>query len=340
MTGTFHRLINFPGLVGIGLLLLTVTASPFASAGWQRDAQSIMGTSISAEVWHQDDGVARDAVAVVMQEMRRIDRLMSTWKPDTEISQVNVAAAAGEVSVSAELLALVQRSLEFSRLTEGAFDITYASAGYLYDYRNGKRPTEAELGAALPAIDYRHVVVNAAGSTLRFKRAGVKIDLGGIAKGHAIDRALALLRAAGIKHALVAAGGDTGLLGDRRGRPWFVGVRDPRNRDRIIAELPLADEAISTSGDYERYFEEDGVRYHHILNPGTGKSAGEVRSVTIIGPDATTTDALSTSVFVMGVKRGLRLIDSLSGIEAAIVDADGKLHYSAGLRRATGAKVE
>ncbi|MGI9303870.1 MAG: FAD:protein FMN transferase [Gammaproteobacteria bacterium] len=309
-----------------------VAFASIAIADWQHDEQAIMGTSVSAEVWHQDDEIAVAAVCAVMAEMRRIDRLMSSYDAASELSRINRDAAARPIAVSGELISLIERALAFSQLTGGAFDVTYASAGYLYDYRAKVRPGEAALESALAGIDYRLVRVHAAELAISFDRDGVRIDLGGIAKGHAVDRALHILRDRGIAHAMVSVGGDTGLLGDRRGRPWVVGVRDPRDKDRLVAKLALANESISTSGDYERYFEEDGVRYHHILNPGTGDSAREVRSVTVLGPDVTTTDALSTSVFVMGVALGLELIESLPAIEAVIVDKDGKLHYSSGLR--------
>jgi thiamine biosynthesis lipoprotein len=262
--------------------------------------------------------------------MHRIDRLMSTYKEDSEISLVNRNAAENQVRVSAELLNLLARGLEMSRLTHGAFDITYASVGQMYDFRAGIRPDEEKIAATLPAIDYRLVELNLTNQTVFFTRQGVRIDLGGIAKGYAVERGVGILRMQGIEHGLVSAGGDSRILGDRRGAPWIVGVRDPRNSDRVIARLPLVDEAISTSGDYERFFEEDDVRYHHIISPATGHSASEVRSVTIIGPDATMTDGLSTSVFVMGVEDGLRLIDTLDDYEAVIVDNEGHLHQSGG----------
>ncbi len=167
--------------------------------------------------------------------------------------------------------------------------------------------------------------------TIRFLKPGMRIDLGGIAKGWAVDRGVEILRRLGIEHAMVNAGGDTRLLGDRRGKPWVVGIRDPRRDGVVVARIPLQDEAISTSGDYERYFEEDGVRYHHILVPGTGKSPDAVRSVTIIGPTATRTDGLSKTVFILGVERGLEFVRRLGDVEAVIVDKDGRVFYSDGL---------
>jgi thiamine biosynthesis lipoprotein len=182
------------------------------------------------------------------------------------------------------------------------------------------------------AIDYRHVEIDAANSRVRYQRPEVYVDLGGIAKGYAVDRAIDILRAAGIQHAAISAGGDSRILGDRMGQPWTIGVRDPRNKDGVATLLPLYDTAISTSGDYERYFEEDGVRYHHIIDPTTGRSAGKCWSVTILGPTATITEGLSKSVFVLGAERGIALIDSLPDVDAIVIDAEGRMHYSKNLR--------
>lgn len=295
---------------------------------WFSDSQPIMGTNIHVEFWHEDPAAARDALAAVIDEMHRIDELMSPFRESSELSAINRGAGAGPVAVSAELLALLERSAEVSRMTDGAFDITYASAGRFYDYRKGVRPDEAQLTAAVQAIDYRYVQIDREAGTVRFAHPEVYVDLGGIAKGHAVDRGIELLRARGIDQAMIAAGGDSRIIGDRRGQPWTVGVQDPRKPGTMAVLLPLEDTAVSTSGDYERFFERDGVRYHHIIDPTTGDSAREVRSVTILGPEATLTDALSTSVFVLGVRAGLTLIDSLDGIDAIIIDGDGRLHYS------------
>jgi thiamine biosynthesis lipoprotein len=159
----------------------------------------------------------------------------------------------------------------------------------------------------------------------------MRIDLGGIAKGWAVDRGIEIVRKMGIEHAMINVGGDTALLGDRLGKPWMVGIRDPRIAGAVVARIPLQDEAISTSGDYERYFEEDGQRYHHILVPGTGKSPDAVRSVTVIGANATRTDGLTKTVFILGVERGMEFIRKLGDVEAVIVDRDGQIFYSAGL---------
>ena len=189
----------------------------------------------------------------------------------------------------------------------------------MYDYPEHVRPSEAQIAAALPESNYRHVHLDAVAQTVFFDHAGVRIDFGGIGKGYAVDRGIAVLQGLGVTRAMVNAGGDSRIIGDRFGKPWLIGIRDPDDRNRTILKIPLTDTAFSTSGDYERFFDEGGVRYHHILDPRTGKSPHVVRSVTIIGPYATRTDALTKSVFVMGVKDGIDFINTLPDIDAVAI---------------------
>lgn len=289
-----------------------------------------MGTEVSVYLWHEDPAVARRAVDAVFDEMDRINQLMSTYVEDSRISDINRDAAGGWVNAGDELFSLIVRSLEISQITDGAFDITYDSVGQLYDFRAGQRPAAAVVEGSLDKIDYRLVEIDPERAAVRFGVAGVRINLGGIAKGYAVERGVEILREHGVLSARVTAGGDTRLLGSRMGQPWVVGVRDPNQEGAVSIRLPLSDEAISTSGDYERFFIEDGTRYHHILKPSTGEPATGVRSATVVGPDGVTTDALSTSVFVMGVDAGLRLIASLPDYEAIVIDSDGALFYSDG----------
>ncbi|MDZ7670392.1 MAG: FAD:protein FMN transferase [Gammaproteobacteria bacterium] len=299
-------------------------------ADWYRDAQDIMGTRVQAELWHHDAAAAQDLLDAVMAEMRRIDHAYSTHRDSSELSALNRQAAQGWAPVSAELYDLLERSRRVSELTEGAFDVTYASVGRYYDYRAGKRPDPARFDEAVEAIDYRYVELDPDGPRVRYAHPQVHVDLGGIAKGYAYcsssRRCPALDRPA-------CSPAESRHLGDRGVEPRR-GIRDPRDADAMAAVLPLTDTAVSTSGDYERFFEEDGVRYHHILDPATGRSARDAWSVTILGPDATFTDALSTSVFVLGPERGLALIDDMPGIDAIIIDASGRLRYSADLLQA------
>ncbi len=318
-------------LLRFALCLLLLVPALSAQAGWLKAEQAIMGTRVAVELWAGDEARARGCIDAVMAEMRRVDALMSPFRDDSELARINREAAERPVPVSTELFDLIERALELSRLTDGAFDITFASVGYLYDYRQHRRPDAATLAEHLPAVDWHQVRLDRHGRSVRFGREGVRIDLGGIAKGHAVDRGIAILRDCGIRSALVTAGGDSRILGDHHGRPWMMGIKDPRRSDGIAVVLPLADTAISTSGDYERFFIEDGKRYHHILSPKTGRPVEHTRSVTVLGPDATTTDGLSTAFFVLGPQRALALCEKLPGIDAVIIDAKGTLHYSSGL---------
>ncbi len=302
-----------------------------ALADWFKQEQAIMGTLIAVEFWDADNRHAEQCTEQVFSEMRRIDALMSPYKPDSELSHINQQAADGAIPISEEMYDLLQKSLRMSQLSNGAFDITFSSVGYLYNYREGVRPTEEEIQQSLTNIDYHHVLLDEKKRSVRFTRPGVRIDLGGIAKGYAVDNAIAILAACGIKGGLVSAGGDSRILGDRGNRPWMMGIRHPRKKDAVAVMLPLSNTAISTSGDYERFFIENGERYHHIISPKTGKPVTRTWSATVIGPDATTTDALSTTLFVLGAEKGLQLIESLSEIDAVIIDARGQIHYSSGL---------
>jgi len=293
-----------------------------------------MGTAIHVELWSDDAALATRAIDAVMCEMHRIDRLMSPFKPDSELSRINRDAARAAVPIGAEMFGLIERSLAFSRLSDGAFDITYAGVGHLYDYRQGISPDAAALQRARQCVGWRHLVLDSKARTVRFVREGVRIDLGGFAKGHVVDNSIRILQRLGIAHAVVAAGGDSHVLGDRRGRPWSIAIRDPRDQQRVVAVLPLQDTSISTSGDYERYFERDGVRHHHLIDPKTGTSPSALHSVTILAADGLTSEALSKCVFVMGLSRGMRLVESLPGVDAVVVDASGTLHFSSGLAAA------
>ncbi|MCM5679888.1 FAD:protein FMN transferase [Schlegelella sp. S2-27] len=290
-----------------------------------------MGTPVRVELWSADRAAAEEAMAEVMAEMHRIDRTMSPYKESSELSRINREAAARPVPVSEEMFRLLERAQACSELSDGAFDITYASVGHLYDYRLGTGPDEEALARGRAAVGYRHLVLDSLHRTVRFAREGVRIDLGGFAKGHAVDNCIALLKRRGFAHAMVCAGGDSHVMGDRRGRPWTIAIRHPRRAGEVVAVLPLEDVSISTSGDYERYFERDGVRFHHLIDPRSGRSPSEVRSVTILAPDGLTSEGWSKTVFVLGVERGLRLIESQPGVDAVVVDAQGVMHCTSGL---------
>ncbi|MEO8018407.1 MAG: FAD:protein FMN transferase [Pseudomonadota bacterium] len=331
-TCTFDRVraIGFR-LLFAPALLTSVLLPNVARADWITRAEAIMGTRCAVELWSDDQAKGDAAITSVFDDMKRIDRLMSTWKEDTEISKVNREGGKHPVKISRELFKLLQVSVEYSELTHGAFDITYASVGYLYDFKTGVHPDQKAIDKALPGINWRHMVLDSKNTTVFFTRPGMRIDLGGIAKGYSVDRGIEILKKQGITRAMVNAGGDTRIIGDRFGKPWMVGVRDPDHEGKVFLRLPLTDTAFSTSGDYERYFDENGKRFHHIIDPKTGDSARKCRSVTIISGNATRTDALTKSVFIMGPEAGIAFINTLPDVDAVAVAPDGKVIYSQGL---------
>lgn len=315
--------------------LIILWSLPLA-AEWYSDQQDIMGTRVSVNLWHDDPAQGHAAVAAVMTEMRRIDAEYSPYIESSQLSRANrlapLASATEPLIISAELSELLAKSLHYGRLTEGAFDITYASLGRYYDYRAKQKPSAEQRQDLLPAINYQHVKLDDRAHHLYFSHPQVYLDLGGIAKGYAVDRAITIVQQMGVVHASISAGGDSRVIGNKLGRPWLVGIKNPRSETDVAITVPLEDCAISTSGDYERYFiDSDGARVHHILNPRTGKSTTGIASVSIIGPHGFETDPLSTSVFVLGIEKGLALINTLPGYDAIIITTAGKVHYSAGL---------
>ena len=303
-----------------------------AHAEWYKRTDAIMGTRIYVELWDTDAAHGEASIDAVMVEMRRIDDLMSHYKPESQLSQINQHAADAPVVVDKELFDLLKLSTHYSEITEGAFDITYASVGYLYNYPKHVRPTEEQIKAALPAVNWRNMKFDDAHHSVFFEHKGMRIDVGGIGKGYAVDRGIQILQKRGIQHAVVTAGGDSRIIGDHMGRAWLVAIRHPDDPNKVVTRIPLTDAAMSTSGDYERYFDENGVRYHHIIDPRTGHSASKVRSATIIGPTATQTDGMSKTAFVLGAEKALEIINRMPEYDAVFVKPDGKVLYSKGLR--------
>ncbi len=309
--------------------LLAISVCGSTHADWFKQSQDIMGTRVAVELWSNNPELENSCANQVFTEMQRIDALMSPYKSTSEVANINQHAAQKAVNVSAELISLIRQSMYFSEKSNGAFDITFASIGFQYDYRQHKQPDAETIQHDLKTINYHNLIVE--NNSVQFAMPGMSIDLGGIAKGYAVDKAIKILQQCGIQQALVSAGGDSRILGDKQGKPWMIGIQHPRKKQAIALTIPLTDTAISTSGDYERYFVSNKKRIHHIINPATGRSANQSWSATVIGPDATTTDALSTTVFILGAKEGLKLINSLDNIDAIIIDSQGIVHYSSGL---------
>jgi FAD:protein FMN transferase len=315
-----------------------VLSSGSLSAAWHSDSQNIMGTVVSVTLWLDDDVKGQQAVTAVMADMRRIDQQYSPYIPSSELSRLNdlapKASAQQPLSISAELASILKKAEHYSRLSNGVFDVTFASLGRYYDYRKGLKPTDAQFKELLPQINYTFIHLDDVKNTVYFDHPKVYVDLGGIAKGFAVDRGAEILKAYGVKHANISAGGDSRVIGDKLGKPWLVGIRNPRAQDKnaVAVTLPLEDCAISTSGDYERFFiDKDGERVHHIINPRTGHSPKGVMSVSVIGPLGFDTDPLTKTIFIMGPEKGLALINSLPGFDAVVITDAGKVLYSKGL---------
>ncbi len=308
----------------VGLIL----GSAQLHAEWLSGNKKLMGTQVSVELWAEDRITGQAAIEAVFSEIERLDLMMNPWIPESELARINREASKSAVTTTAEIVEVVERALYYSKLSDGAFDISFASVGQYYDYREGKSPNEQELFEGRKNIDYRAIQLNVSERSISFSRIGLQIDLGGIAKGYAVDRGINILQRQGIESAVVAAGGDTRILGKLGDRPRTIGIRHPRKKDEFAVMIPLENTAISTSGDYERFFVKDGVRVHHILEPDTGRSSVGAQSVSVLAAHAIDSDALSTTTFVLGVKKGLALINSLPGVDAIVIDGQGRLHYS------------
>lgn len=316
----------------LGSLICSLCICSVAQAEWVRATDTAMTTQIELEFWAETEDQREGLSERVLAVFHEVDRQMSRYKDSSELSRVNREAVDHPVAVSDALFRVFSRALDVSRLSRGAFDISFGSVGYLYDYRAGKQPDRQALQMGLSSVDYRAIVLDREENTIFYRKPGLVSDLGGIAKGYAVDRGIEVLQLAGVRHARLSAGGDMRLLGDKRGKPWIVGVRDPRSEADNAVLLPLSEVSVSTSGDYERFFiDGEGRRVHHILSPSTGRPAEGIQSVTILGPDALTTDGLSTAVFVLGVERGLAMINRLPDIDAIIIDDQRTMHYSDGL---------
>ena len=295
-----------------------------------------MGSELHLTAWTNDEPRAVQAFERVFDEFDRLDRLHSVWKDGSDVLRVNAEAGHAPVQVSPETIEVLRVARQISEWTDGKFDVTFGALSGLWKFdhdQDNHIPNPEDVRRRLPLIDFQAVDVNAQAGTVFLRRPGMRMHLGGIGKGYAVDRAAAILRAGGVADFLIQAGGDLYAGGARGDRPWRTGIRDPRGPvDRIFAALNVRDETFSTSGDYERYFMHDGRRYHHILDPDEGRPAYGCRSVTIVAKQAVLADALSTGVFVLGPQKGMALIEELPDVEGVIVSDRNEVLVSSGLR--------
>ncbi|MGB9700232.1 MAG: FAD:protein FMN transferase [Thermodesulfobacteriota bacterium] len=294
-----------------------------------QQSRIIMGTNIEIIISHPEPRQAKIALEEAFQEMEKIDRLMSSYRADSEVSELNRQAGKKACRVSADTLRVMERAIYFSRLSGGAFDITIAPLLRLWDFKQQKIPAAEQIKKALKKIGYQKINIKPAASEVFLSDPGMAIDLGAIAKGYAVDQACTALVKRGVANYLVNAGGDLRTQGwKEKGQPWIIGLQHPRVKDALIAKVHLSAAALATSGDYEKFFIKNGERYHHLLNPLTGQPSHQCQSVTVMAPSAIDADALATSVFILGPDQGFALIGKLSDIHALIVDQRGRVLLS------------
>ena len=329
--------------IRIGLATAAAAAlAACAAAPRQVEARAVdeqrmaMGSALHLTAWTSDAPAAGAAFAAVFAEFERLEGLLSVWREASDVMRVNQAAGVAPVAVHEDTRRVLHAAAQVSAWTDGKFDITFGALAdvWRFDHDQDNRvPTAAEIAARLPRVDYRAVVVDDGPGTAFITRPGMRLHLGGIGKGYAVDRGVAILRAAGLRNFMIQAGGDLYVAGTHGDTPWRLGIQDPRGPvGESFATMELADATFSTSGDYERFFVKDGVRYHHILDPAVGQPARGCRSVTIVARDATMADGLSTGVFILGPDRGMALVERLPDVEAVIVTADNQVRISSGLR--------
>jgi thiamine biosynthesis lipoprotein len=338
-------LLKFVALIPLALCIACAPASSSKSGereGGDRAARVVtasrlsMGSTLTLTAWTADESAAKRAFDEVFAEFTRLEQLMSTWIPGSDVSRVNRDAGVGPVPVSAEVRDVLETARQMSEWTGGKFDVTFGALSGLWKFDHDQDnvvPDMGEVRRRLPLIDYRAIQIDDSAGTVFLSRKGMSIHLGGIGKGYAVDRAAAIFRRLGLSAFMIQSGGDIYVAGMKDGRPWPLGIQDPRGpANRVFAELHLTNGTFSTSGDYERTFMKNGRRYHHILDPATGEPARGSRSVTIVSNRAVLADGLSTGVFILGPDAGMALIERLPDVEGVIVSDKNEVLISSGLR--------
>lgn len=317
-------------ILGVIALVLCHLGCRSGSERIWKDSNIVMGTIVEITVVHRSEEIARSAISAGFAELQRIDELTSSFKPKSVISRLNKEGASAKVPVGEEVFEIIEEALEISRASKGAFDVTIWPISSLWEFdRGGKLPDAKQYLKNLASVGYANLELDASKRQVGFRLPGMALDLGGIAKGWAIDRAMERIIAGGIGSAIVDAGGDLRVVGTRPGKDfWRIGVQHPRDSGALIFTFNLKDTAIVTSGDYERYFIMDGIRYHHIIDPATGQPARGCRSVTVLAPTAAEADACATAAFVLGPSRGIAFLRARPGVRGVIVAADGALSWT------------
>lgn len=294
-----------------------------------------MGSGFEITVVADDAEEAEKGIDLAVEEIKRIEKLISSWDPASETSEINRNAGIKPVKVSPELFHLIERALGISRLTDGAFDISYASMDKIWKFDGSMKemPSEEEIAASVSKVGYENILLDEANSTVFLKKPGMKIGFGAIGKGYAADTAKNLLMKKGVSGGIINASGDMNTWGKQPdGKEWKVAITNPMDKHKAFALLPLKEGAVVTSGDYEKFVNFNGKRYAHIINPKTGYPSTGIISATVFAPKAELADALATSVFVMGKDVGINRINQLPKIECIIIDEEGNIFTSENIK--------
>lgn len=339
-----NKYLSLLGIIVIVLITTMIsgcfTTNLFAPKSY-KETQFLMDTIIEITAYGPN---AEEGVKAAFGEFQRLHNLTNNFDENSQLSQISKMAGKSKVVVDPDLLHIIMFSQEVSDKLGDSFDITIGPLTKLWGIgQKGEYvPTQAEIDKVLPLVNYHLMEVDAANSTVYLPKAGMSLDLGGIAKGYTTDKAIEVLKAKGVTSALVNAGGDVRVIGNKPdGKPWRIGVQNPRQTDGISAKLALTQwDTMETSGDYQRFIMKDGIRYSHLLNPRTGWQPREVASVTIVNNSSTYGDILSKPIFVLGVERGLELLKQFPGTEAIIVTMDGKVTVTPGLENNIEVSIE
>ena len=324
------------GIICVSIFLLfTLTTHPHSShsANLFKFHQVAMGTVVEITLLGESEESAKQSALQASQEIKRIEYLMSPWIESSDVTRVNRSAGNDGVRVSPETVQVIKRAQEVSKLSGGGFDITVGPLVQLWRKarEKGTPPEMEEVKETLNLVNFRNLRTHYGGK-VSLRKKGMAMDLGGIAKGYAVDRAFELLKGLGYRNLVVNAGGDLRVGGSKPDRLWSIGIQHPRDSEKIMARISLSDAAVATSGDYEKFFIHQGKRYHHILNPKDGFPADGCQGVTIVAKDAATADALSTAIFVLGPEKGYALCQRLEGVDCLIVDKEGNVTFSPSLK--------
>jgi thiamine biosynthesis lipoprotein len=290
-----------------------------------------MGSRFDITIVAKDSLTAEANIDTVIKEVTRIENLISDWRPNTQVSQVNQNAGIKPIKVDQEVFALTERALALSKLTNGAFDISFAAMDRIWKFDGSmtKMPTREAIKKSVAKVGYQNIILDKKNSTIFLKLKGMKIGFGALGEGYAADRCKKLMLLKGIKAGIVNGSGDMNTWGKQPdGSPWNIGIADPKNWGELLAVVPLKHGAVVTSGSYEKFVEFNGKRYAHIINPKTGYPASGLTSVTVFGASAEIANGLSTSIMVLGKVEGLKLMKRYPKMSCILVDDDGKIIYT------------